>query len=107
MTLLSGVTPSTAQLRGVWCPVQDGDSSPRTNVHVAASTAILAGTDSQHLGISEVQGRADWAQGLTEGEEFNLYWVLPSCQDHPPEAGIGSGGHLNNRNTGKELVVYR
>lgn len=56
-----------------------------------------------------VEGRADWAQGLTEGEEFSLYWVSPPCRDHLPEAsaGIGSGGHLNNRNTGKELVVYR
>lgn len=56
-----------------------------------------------------MEGRADWAQGLTEGEEFSLYWVSPACRDHPPEvnAGIGSGGHLNNRNTGKELVVYR
>lgn len=30
--------------------VLDEDSSPRTDAHMTAITAILAGTDSQHLG---------------------------------------------------------
>lgn len=76
---------------------------------MTASTAMLAQIRTILLGVCVMQGRADWAQGLTEGEEFSLYWVSPPCWDHLPEAsaGIGSGDHLNNRNTGKELVVYR
>lgn len=56
-----------------------------------------------------VEGRADWAQGLREEEEFSLCSVLPACWDHPPEAnaGIGSDGHWNNKTTRKEPVVYK
>lgn len=75
----------------------------------AVLPSLLAQARSILLGVCVVEGRADCAQGLTEGEEFSLCWVLPPCRDHPLEAsaGIGSGGHLNNRNTGKELVVCR
>lgn len=56
-----------------------------------------------------MEGRADWAQGLPDGEEFSLYWESPAYWDHLPEAsaGIGSSGHSNNRNARKEFVVYR
>lgn len=85
----------------------DEDSSPRTDVHMTASTVLLAGTDSQHPAGGLCSGGL--ATGLTEGEEFRVSWVSPACRHHLPEVspGTGSGGHLNNRNTGKELVVYR